>query len=249
MVYCSELHVIFCSDWTQQPAARKLVLWLKSGANGKAAAGQKACCALDLYFTSRIAEFDPSELQQGFMGPCGTELVNRRWDYKFLLCETVKWVLETQKPESRLGGKTAGVCDVPQNWREDVSQNISALKPLPASHPLRFTQVVTDQPSLSILTRYLSEIHFPKYLIGMDRQSWRMFINHHLPISEKIFAHLCVCLYILPKCFVEWRSLSVWVSYSGMMVWGLILCTEAIALGSCGEERVESKGKAFDLLV
>lgn len=58
--------------------------------NRNAVGWQKTWQFLDLYFTYRIADFDLYSPQSGFIGPCGTGLVNRRWDNKFLLCETVK---------------------------------------------------------------------------------------------------------------------------------------------------------------
>lgn len=46
--------------------------------------------SLDLYFTYKIAEFDPQWLERGFIGSRGSQLVNGRQDDKFPLCENVR---------------------------------------------------------------------------------------------------------------------------------------------------------------
>lgn len=45
---------------------------------------------VDLYFTYKIADFDPYVQQCGFITPHGTRLVNGRWNNKFVRCKTVK---------------------------------------------------------------------------------------------------------------------------------------------------------------
>lgn len=88
----SEEYIMFY-QWLSPPAEQSKLLFYDLGAetNRKAVGWQKTWQFLDLYFTYKIADFDLYWLRYGFIGPCGTGLVNRRWDNKFLLCETVKW--------------------------------------------------------------------------------------------------------------------------------------------------------------